>query len=878
MSLLAQGLLALTLVSPQEENARPQAKKGVVRTEYDFVEYASEALAALSFRLENEKRDFDAALASWRQTEEAAGKEKRKDLVTKSQLGEARCLKALGRKDEAKAVWKAVIAADPKNAEATEALARLDAPAQDDAELNEIVRHRCEIALSLKDNQSPERVESARVDLIRMSDVAVPQLADLLRDNRVGVVDGAAWILAQMQTGRAFDALAAALRDPACRYPKVLVEKVCSVGTEAALPFFEAMVERPEQEFRYDGENRLLNELGALPVEAQVEKILRLLGHPDERMRTEAASHRFGEETVRRLVPAFESLLASNEEPSLRLAATFLNGNRESLPTAVAERWSAQLARCPIASIRAWQLRSDWEVADKLRTRSGDLRPRTAALLRFLSDGDPTLFVEGAVRIENFGRFQADDVPAGSRAGLLAALNLALELPEVPLTKRYTVLSQLPLEGLGDDEIFDLFVRLATKPQEADADWRTSVRERFAQSLLRRKSENDRDAYGASLLLKIPDAVGRRVWFASTRSRNGGLRQSAIQAVKSGDVELRRLGYVELAFGMRAAEMPHAVEDLGSADPAVVLAAVKAIGWGEAPELVAPLRKLLARESSGELHDAALRALANVGGKEVADELLAAMKATPKDGEFRYLRQLEQALGAERLAQELVAVARAHGTSNSICGWMRIDNGMRVSGECASAFVRQLPPELVGSNVLDLLADQLEPDVLASLVIQRLRDGKGGEVASAARLAGHYHIEAAWSALVRLLDTGVGQTREEAIAALKQLRDYRELRRSFTADDDSDARRDALEKAKAMAKSANAEQRMGATIALAAIGDVAAIPTLLEMLADSDRDVRVAAKKALEKLADRAVVQPAEAPKSGDEKSGGDEKGKKKQQ
>jgi HEAT repeat protein len=859
MSLLAHALLAFTCVALQEGKADPDAGKNAPQSD------GLEALVYASVRLETETRDFTAALESWSKAEAAATKAGRKELVMKAQLGRVRCLKALVKNEEAKAILKQIVGTDPNSAEARALLAKLEAPDQRDEELKGIVQALLDVALSLTTEQEDERIKSARDDLIRMSDVAVPQVAEHLRDNRVGVVDGAATILARMQSSRGFEALAEALSDPRCRYPALLVEPVKSAACAVAYPFFLAMAARPEPEMRREGIALLLVNIDDQPDAVKAATARRLLADADPSIRRQAATCTWTLAVAKLLIADYQALADSKDVESIELAIAFLDRHREVLPPDVVATWSARFSRSPLPAVRQAFLEHEFDAATTIPS-GGSSRWRALTLLKFLGDDDPSVFCAGANKLEYQGMSVGPEHATSSREAIVTALRHAVTLKDVTLAKRSAVLTKLPINGLADDELFELFSRLGELPADADAGWRASIRQSFCSTLLgRHLGENVFGADAAKRLLQIPDAAGRRQWFEAYRQSDFSISPAALEAVKADDVALRVLGYRELSSGRNAGDLPHVAEDLRSSDPAVVLAAVKAIGSGEHPELVAPLQSLVASPDWG-LHLAAVRALAGVGGKAVADELVAVMKSTSKDGgEFPYLRQLEQALGAERLAKELVAVAQRHGTSNQICWWMREGSELTVSEQCVAEFVRQLPPELVGINILDLLASHLPPDLLASVVRLGLRSSDGVEVKLAARLAGGYHIEAAWPDLVALLDTGVGRAREEAIASLKSLRDYRDLRRTFAADD-SDARRDAFEKAKLMTKSTVAEQRAGAAIALAATGDVAAIPPLLDLLGDGDESVRAAARKALEKLADRAVAIPAERPKSEEEK------------
>jgi HEAT repeat protein len=188
-------------------------------------------------------------------------------------------------------------------------------------------------------------------------------------------------------------------------------------------------------------------------------------------------------------------------------------------------------------------------------------------------------------------------------------------------------------------------------------------------------------------------------------------------------------------------------------------------------------------------------------------------------------------------------------------------NNKRVSPATIERYVRELPPELLGSNDLDGFAPSLPLDLLKDRVLAGLASEDPTMRRAAALLAGTWHIEAAAPQLAALLDSADGMLRDAAMDSLKKIREYREVRGAALTDTAA-ARRAAFEKAKALLGNADPDQRIGAALAFGALGDVAGVPLLLDLMQDGNTDVRAAAKKALEKL-NAAPSAPVAAPNDG---------------
>jgi HEAT repeat protein len=385
-----------------------------------------------------------------------------------------------------------------------------------------------------------------------------------------------------------------------------------------------------------------------------------------------------------------------------------------------------------------------------------------------------------------------------------------------------------------------------------------------------------RDVFAAATFRRIRDAEGMKLWLTSAPSAGSDAASSRFfpelgaAAAASADREIRMLAYTRITKngGAAASGLPHLGEDLAGADVATQLMVLRAIGRGHEPSVLPALRKVL-ENSSGELHKAALEALVRAGGNDAAPDFLAEFRRSPRDFDVSLFRTIEAGLGSEAFARAIVDVVTADPSlaNYPLVNWIQTETNNRLlSAATVEAVVRDLPKERLTRDVVSSAALLLPPEVVRPIVLDLLKSPNRDDVICALGLVARLRIDAAWTPVASLLDARDGEITKRAIDALTKLREYRDLKRAVLADD-GDARREAFEKARALAKSGTAEQRAGSALALAATADVAAIPLLLDLLGDADASVRSAAKLALEKLAERAVAAvPAEASKKDDDK------------
>jgi HEAT repeat protein len=543
------------------------------------------------------------------------------------------------------------------------------------------------------------------------------------------------------------------------------------------------------------------------------------------------------------------------------------------VPADVAERWTATLGRSRFPLIRS----STWSRA-LYAVRDIDYRAMERCMLALFGDDDPSVFSVGADLLDGYGAGSFNETGRDRHEAILAVGRRAIEMPGLSAKVRDIVLSKIPSYALDDDELFDLFTRLADRPTEMSDVRRAALREKYARVMMERHmtSPEARDVFAAAIFRRIRDVVGMKLWLQVAPTIGNDALTSRFfpelggAAAASADREVRMLAYARIAKnqGASASRLPHLGEDLAGADAATQLTVLRAIGWGREPSALPALRNVL-ENSSGELHKAALEALINVGGNEAAPDLLAEFRRSPRNFDASQFSTIEAGLGSEVLAHEIVgAVAADPNLAGwSLTHWVSSDsNNRHLSAATVEAVVRNLPKEKLTRDVVASAAMVLSPEVVRPIVMDLLKSTNRDDVLAALRLVWQLRIDAAWTPVAALLDEGDGEIKQRAIDALTRLREYRDLRRTVLADD-GDARREAFEKARALAKSGTAEQRAGSALALAATADVAAIPLLLDLLGDADANVRSAAKLALEKLAERAPAPaPAEAPKKDDEK------------
>ncbi len=173
-----------------------------------------------AFYEENGLRDFAKAAGLYAKAADASEAAGNKDLLVRSLLGRARCLATTGKADDAKAAFGRVLAADPENEEAKNALAGgspAGSPDLLEAKIEEWVG-------SLWG--SSEARQRAVENLGSVGDLAVPHLGRAVRAVEIDVSRSATRLLATINTPASLAALERAFGDPSVPYPGALVESL----------------------------------------------------------------------------------------------------------------------------------------------------------------------------------------------------------------------------------------------------------------------------------------------------------------------------------------------------------------------------------------------------------------------------------------------------------------------------------------------------------------------------------------------------------------------------------------------------------------------------------------------------------------------------
>jgi HEAT repeat protein len=815
-----------------------------------------------AYQAEVAQRDFAAADSLYAQAiaqlEKSSKDGKGADAIAKARVGRARCLAALGKKEEAKEQLLLVLQSKPDDKIARLELAKLTEP---DAATQRIADR---VQSMLGEMNSEAGDQRTLADFGRMGDVAVPGLAQALRDEDVTIVVRAAKAIAWIETPASWQALAAALSDPQLLYPGAIGEALvnrCSTGlrvTSTTLPAILALLSRMEEDLRWSVAEALIIQPAIREGEpaASIEVVQRLLRDDSERIRDRAAQVRC-DDVGDALVPVVQRMLDATDAAERRRAATLIACNTQSLPRPALDELIDRIKKD-----RDPQIRMNAHLAEfhRHRNESNDLTLAADSVLALLADEDPQVFAAGVSQIDSI----RDVLPESAHELFARAVARCLEDPALSDETRTHVAKRVDRYHLTEDELVELFIR-AGKAKLGWSDAKVDeLRSQLARLVARSADKGDFDLRAAEVLRRIPDAKGRRIWF----QRWAGKETANLVRVAASDddVAVRRLAYsVGLpAVSVDSTELPHLAEDLPQIDEKSLMRLFESLRATPNPALVAPLRAIHAK-ARGDLENLSLRVLGFSGGKEATPDLLASLRSKKPCDPYLCLDLLSKDMGEQEVVRELVAAAQRHGSAQTVVMWLNWESaGQRAPASLAESFVRQVPPELLRMYAFRQVASKLPLDLLRERVTAALRGADREEQRDAAALAGEYRLDFTWDDLARLLDSGDGGVRLQAMESLQKLREYRELR-GATAAGDSEARRAAIEKATAMAKNPDVGQRIAAALAFGALGDVSAVAPLLDLATDADASVRLAAQKALEKL-QAAPAPPPAAPSNPEKK------------
>jgi len=808
-----------------------------------------------AFHQEAAQRDFEKAAALYAQALAALAKEEPRAAAMVSvrcRVGRARCLAALGRATEAEAELARALELAPRDRDALAELARLRAPEALAPGLSEQI---AALVGALDGTGKQEALD----DLVRMGAVTVPQLSQALRDVSIGRVAGAARALALIDTAAAWDAIGQALRDPRLLYPKVVVEQLDeSQVKESAAPAWRAAAERSEPELREHAAWQIseLIEQGRSAAEWVADLLVGLARDPaPEVRRTVFARERSAPEIVRALVPVVRTMLASAETEERRLAAGFCARNSEALPgEMVAEIERAQ--RDDDAQVRGSTFRAVIK-----RHRDGDPRRAAAAALRMVLDPHVGIASDGAVYLSD-SRTSANLLAPEARGDLMTALRRLVEEPGFSASSRKLLATLLAAPILQVEDLIEIYARVGGAASQCAGADGAELRRWIAQRLLARADRGSADAWVLAGLEQIPDGPGRALWLERWESRGELLARSGLRGANDPDPDARYTGYRILGFqGRRIApeKLTRIGVDLDAFSEKRAEKSLARIDLDPDPSLAPEFRRAAARYT-GNLRNWALKRLVDCAGAGALDDLRRELVTSLGHGRFELIGEYAALLG-DRAAADLLERCRELGPSKSfhfVQSMVDDNRNLRVAQPVLEQFVRGLPAEGLTAGTLSRAAKFLSLAALEERLAIALQHGDRDAQLTAIRIAGEEHVEGVWERLGAFLDSADGALRDAATEALQRIRDYRALRREFGGGLD-DGRRAAFEKAKGLLASSDALERGAAALALGALGDVAAVPLLLDLMKDSDHGVRTAAWKALERL---NVSPPVAPPRS----------------
>jgi HEAT repeat protein len=790
-----------------------------------------------AFYEETARRDFAAAEKAYAAVAATTGAPA--DLAAKAHVGRARCLVALGRAEEAQAEFRAALEIDPKNEEAKAGVAANSAG--DD---EEIVRTRIR-TLVFEGLQESNR-EQAVHDLLLIGPRAVPALRDALHDKNVGTVEGAASVLASLDIPEARAALDAAFGDADVAFPAALVGALPKLPARpASVSVWLAAMNRPESALR----ERVLGFVpqGQMNTELFAPLLERALRDPSPDVRLRAANLGWGNVPRRAAVDAIVEY-AKAKDPRERAAAIGMLAWLEDIAVdALVAATSDPDAQPRRAAIRALV---------EGRGRYPRLAETTLdACARLIDDPDDEV---SRMAVQGLAKNTAEWTPAVARAVSEAARRaIAGERHDRPSTLMLLGFATSDAGKPSPSELLDVLARVYAPSSVLTAYERGAVRGDVCAAMARRTENDPRahddflvralgvvadDAARAALVASAAEneTVAPQFFFTAARDPAPAVRTAAYRAING---NLARGADSSVADPSR---LSHLDEDLGSTD-ALTRSQALAVAYRLPDRSFVPgLRSLFQTADDGEKTQA-LKALVACAGKDALPEVRAALHS--KDGETYFWAAIAVVrIRGVDAADDLVEAAKRKGSAYSaLQPFMSSGYGDVLTREVVTRFVGGLDAKRIPAQLLEFLGKYLAPETIRPLVLEALRSPDPADLGYAEEAARSLHVVEAWPQLIALLDHSDESVRTDAKAALRELREYQELRRSLE-EFGLGGRADAVRDAKALLKSTDATKRRGAALALGALGDAAAVPALLECLSDPDDKVREAALGALEKL------------------------------
>ncbi len=810
-----------------------------------------------AFYAENGLRDFEKAADAYAKVAETAAKAGNKDLQGKALLGRVRCLRTSGKEDAAKEAVQAALEVDPGNGEAKALLSAISAGSPQGDGL--------EARIFALVGYLEEGCDTSILRELRLAgDRAVPFLEESLVKKDLRAVENAALFLSHFATPASRAALLNALRAKDVPYGVAIAEAFCSQDLpgfgvrpvqEEDLPLLEAVAARPEVALRFLVINRL-NTNWARP-DSMLPLVLRLAGDPDPMVRVSVLRTSWPERILRGLEPAIRASLASRDAQE-RAAAVAAAGKDGDLLRAL-QAGARALLKDESASVRQAAFKA-------LADRDGLTQEDLAGLL---DDPDGAL-VRGAAE-----RLKAN-LPWGEKAAAAArkavGKAMRLEIPEEaiwPVAKLVQV-TALP-GGFTPEEWVDLFAATWSPDfrwgAEASANFRQQILILF-ETRVRPEvptAEINRCVLDGVRSTASADGVVQWIEFWKEKAGNWG-REAWLAASSHASPRVRRLAYEGLVRsqtrtengrdvgvdpltvpGSFGAAFPHLADDLASEDGGLRESALSVAALAPDSSLAKPLRELHDR-AAGYARARLLEVLVKAAGKDAMDAVRGDLASKEREVRSEALGRLVITLGVEDYG-EIQAYLERGGSPSEVATLWNYSLASAPSVDLLRAFLEGLSPDRIDEEVLSAArllpaAERWQYHAMA------FRSATPSVRRSAAYMGASWRAVEAIPLLSDLLDDPENEVREAAKFALQELKNYIELKAS-AARIGKGGEEKTFRVAEEMLGSEDPVKRRGAVLALAALGDKAAIPALLRALDDKDPGVRDAALSALERLGGR---------------------------
>lgn len=809
-----------------------------------------------AFYLENATRDPEAALEAYGKAAEAARAEGKKDLVAKSLAGKGRCLKVLGRTDEALAVFSSALEIDPANEEAKSAVE--SAPAgNEDVELAQRIR---DLMAYLEGGYSKEVVEQ----LVLMGPAAVPRLERALHSRNVNLVTGAALVLAQIGTTDAIAALVKSLSDSDVLFPSPILAALRWLPERPeSMDVFEAALALGEAKFRVQAVESLGKWSGRERPDALARLtplVQRAYRDPAPEMRSVLVKSDWPSEAMRGVIRAG---LASKDASERLQVIQWWAGTRPSVFTGellgALKDASADVRLAALGSLSRYSKNDQ-------RPNTGDEILRDACVT-VLDDDDAR--VAGLAAKELLGMLFSglDGLSDLARTpSVLAAATRAIRHAFFQKTsedqwRQLTSLFRSLAYQIEPAVLMDLLSASVSIESRFSSDARSRFRrEQLFERLLRQAQQGDDPTLFGQVFEVVADPREKAIWLQQRGDGKDSRPHQErvlspdvyVSAASSAEPEVRLAAYGGIldakvtsaprsAFPFLGADLLSEGEDLRNT------ALLMARAFPD-PAFTPSLRTLHER-ATGQTRAEVLEALVACAGKDALPEVRADLGSVDSEAFPTALRRLVELLGDAAL-DDVVKIENERGPSGtsplSILGqWY---DTLPFSSDALARYVEKIPPQRVSTLLLIAVANGLREDSRSELILSVLKSGRRDAQPLAVEMAGRYNVVTAVPALLALLESSDETVRSYAKVSLESIRSFKELKASFEAQGGDAGRSEALAKAKTLLSSANAEQRRGAALALGALGEAGAIPSLLDLLSDSDATVRAAALQALERL------------------------------